>query len=73
MEMLYQNPASNKGMPLGLSISPGKLSSGNETSEQTFYGGRYLSYTSSIPQANDHLGKEVFFANKKWQRLWVGT
>lgn len=55
MEMLYQDPESNKGMPLGLSISPGKLSSGNETSEQTFYGGRYLSYTSSTPQANDHL------------------
>lgn len=54
MEMLYQDPESNKGMPLGLSISPNKLSSGNETFEKTFYSGRYLSYTSSVTQANDH-------------------
>lgn len=50
-------------VPPRLSVSPSKLSSGNETLKR--HGRRHLLYTSFITLANNHLGEEASFANKE--------
>lgn len=54
-------------VPSGLSITPSKLSSENETLKR--HGSRHLLYTSFITQANNHLAEEVFFADKEMTEI----